>query len=124
MNPKNPNRDENIDALLARRYRDTSPEFEARWVALKRDLRQTPARRRWSWSGWSAWMAIGAAAAAVVLVASLTLRTNPPPTAELSPALAELFTMEAVLSRGSALLDPENRDALLHLPAAAPAPRL
>lgn len=124
MNPKNPNRDENIEALLARRYRDTTPEFEARWVALKRDLRQTPGRRRWPWSGWSAWMAIGAAAAAVVLVASLALRTNPPPTAELSPALADLFTMEAVLSRGSALLDPENRDALLHLPAAAPAPRL
>jgi len=124
MNPKNPNRDENIDALLARRYRDTTPEFEARWVALKRDLRQTPVRRRWSWSGWSAWMTIGAAAAAIVLVASLTLRTDPPPTAELSPALAELFTMEAVLSRGSALLDPENRDALLHLPASVPAQRL
>jgi len=124
MNPPDANRDENIDALLARRYRDTTPEFEARWVALKRDLRPTPVRRRWSWSGWSAWMAIGAAAAAIVLVASLTLHTDPPPTAELSPALAELFTMEAVLSRGSALLDPENREALLHLPASAPAPRL
>ncbi len=29
--------DGELDRLLARRYRDTSPEFEARWVALKRE---------------------------------------------------------------------------------------
>ena len=41
-NENTPPRDDEIEALLARRYRDTSPEFEARWVALKRELRQAP----------------------------------------------------------------------------------
>lgn len=124
MNSRKPIRDDEIDALLARRYRDTTPEFEARWVALKRDLRQTPVRRRWSWAGWTTWIALGSAVAAVLVVASFDLRRAPPPRTEPSPALAELFAMESVLSRGSALLDAENRDALLHLPASAPAQRL
>ena len=48
MNTQHPNspRPEDIDALLARGYRDTTPEFEGRWVALKRDLRQ-PRSRHW-----------------------------------------------------------------------------
>lgn len=123
MKPRNPIREEEIDALLARRYRDTTPEFEARWVALKRDLRQTPVRRRWSWSGWTSWIAIGAVAAAAVLVTSFNLRTTPHVT-EPSPALLELFAMESVLSRGSVLLDAENRAALLNLPASTPAQSL
>ncbi|MBL9213232.1 MAG: hypothetical protein JNL92_22405 [Opitutaceae bacterium] len=124
MKPRKPIRDDEIDTLLARRYRDTTPEFEARWVALRRDLRQTPVRRRWSWSGGTAWIALGAAVAALLVVASFDLRRVPPPAIEPSPALAELFAMESVLSRGSALLDAENREALLHLPAPAPAQRL
>ena len=36
---------------------------------------------------------------------------------ELSPQLAELFAMEAVLAPAAPLLDEENRTALLHLPA-------
>jgi hypothetical protein len=117
MKPNRPVRDEDLDALLARRYRDTTPEFEARWVALKRDLRQSPVRRRLPWSGWIPWLALGGAAAAFALVASFTLRPVPPAEAELSPALAELFTMDSVLSRGSVLLETETREALLHLPA-------
>jgi hypothetical protein len=123
MKPRNPIRPEEIDALLARRYRDTTPEFDARWVALKRDLRQTPVRRRWSWSGWTSWIAIGTVAAAAALVTSFNLRTSPHVN-EPSPALAELFAMESVLSRGSVLLDAENRAALLNLPASTPAQSL
>ena len=123
MKPRDPIRDEEIDGLLARRYRDTTPEFEARWVALKRTLRLAPARRRWSWSRWTPWVALGTAAAAAVFAISLNLRTSPR-ISEPSTALAELFAMESVLSRGSVLLDAENRDALLHLPVSAPAPRL
>ncbi|MBI5689814.1 MAG: hypothetical protein HZC55_06915 [Verrucomicrobia bacterium] len=119
-NENTPPRDDEIEALLARRYRDTSPEFEARWVALKRELRQAPARPRPSWfEGWNRWLALGGALAAVVLTVAVwrrpaPVRENVP--AEVSPALAELFAMDAVLGRGTALLDAENRDALLNLP--------
>lgn len=122
MKPNRPVRDEDLDALLARRYRDTTPEFEARWVTLKRELRQSPVRRRLPWSGWVAWLALGGAAATLALVVSLTLRPVPPAEAELSPVLTELFTMDSVLSRGSVLLEAENREALLNLPA-QPQPR-
>jgi hypothetical protein len=113
--------DDEIDALLARRYRDTSPEFEARWVNLKRELRTAAPTGRWSWfHGWVRWSALGGAVAAAVLTVSLW--RQPPATelpGEVSPALAELFAMDAVLGRATALLDAENRDALLHLPATA-----
>ena len=113
--------DNEIDALLARRYRDTSPEFEARWVALKRELRSAPKSSQPSWfASWSRWAALAGAAAAVVLTVSVWRKLSPPSIpAEVSPALAELFAMEAVLDRGTALLNAENRDALLHLPASS-----
>lgn len=112
MNPIPPPRDNELDALLARRYRDTTPEFEARWVALKRELRNAPPPRRAA--PWLTWLgALTAAAVAVALLVSLPRHAAPP---AVSPALAELFAMDAVLSRGTALLDGENRDVLLHLP--------
>lgn len=121
MNPKllPPPGDDEIDALLRRGYRDTTPEFEKRWVDLKRELRSAPAVRRpvprWWWLG-----VLTAAAAAVALLLTVPRRSAPPtPDAGPSPALAELFAMDAVLSRGTALLDGENRDALLHLPPKA-----
>jgi hypothetical protein len=125
-NPKTP-RDEDIDALLARRYRDTSPAFEARWVALKRDLRNAPVRRRWwSFSSWNSWvMFSGVAAALVMVLAFATWRregSSPVAPVAISPALAELFAMEEVLGRATPLLDAENREALLHLPV-QPQPR-
>jgi len=117
-NRQPPLRDDEIDALLARRYRDTSPEFEARWVNLKRDLRAAPRPRPFAWfEGWTRWAALGGALAAIAL--TFTVWRQPPPAAEpaqVSPALAELFAMDAVLGRATALLDAENRDALLHLP--------
>ena len=125
--PKTP-RDEDIDTLLARRYRETSPEFEARWVALKRDVRNAPDRRRW-WtvSGWKNWVMLsGVAAALVMVLAFATWRREaaaPVATVEVSPVLAELFAMDAVLGQATPLLDAENREALLHLPA-QPQPRI
>jgi len=108
-----------IDTLLARRYRDTSPEFEARWVALKRELRSAPAGERAGWfNAWWQWAALGSAAAAAALIFAVWSRPgfdggrNRP-----SPVLAELFEMEFVLGRATALLDAESREALLHLPA-------
>ena len=110
--------DSDIDRLMARQYRDTSPEFEARWVALKRDLRQLPparVRTPWRLAGWFG--ALGAAAA-VAFVVHLARPPTPAPAADLvaSPQLAELFAMDAVLARAAPLLDAENRTALLHLP--------
>jgi hypothetical protein len=125
--PKTP-RDENVDALLARRYRETSPEFEARWVALKRDLRNAPERRRW-WtvSDWKNWVMLSGVAAALVMVLAFAIwrreAAAPVATIEVSPVLAELFAMDAVLGQATPLLDPENREALLHLPA-QPQPRI
>lgn len=122
MNTSQPPDDREIDALLARRYRDTSPEFEARWVALKRDLRTAPPPRRFSWlHGWLQWSALGGAVAAVILTVAVWRKPRPVELpADVSPALAELFAMDAVLGRATVLLDAENRDALLHLPAPSP----
>lgn len=123
-----PSGDDPVDALLARRYRDTTPEFEARWVALKRELRTAPPpARRWTWLGWGGALALGGVAvvALALLVFTPAFRKSPvsPTVAEVSPRLAELFAMEAVLGRATVLLDAENRDALLHLPV-PPQPRI
>jgi len=119
--------DDDINRLLARRYRDTSPEFEARWVALKRELRQTPpARRRllpaWRLTGWlGAVGALGAAAAVAFVVYST--RPTIPPSPELTPQVSELLALDETLSRALPLLDEENRTALLQLSATGPTPR-
>lgn len=112
-----PPSDAELDALLARRYRDTSPEFEARWVSLKRDLRQAPAARRlpvWRLAGW-----LGAAAAAAVVGLFLS-RPAVPPAPELTPQVRELLALDAALARAQPLLDAETRTALLHLSPAGP----
>lgn len=121
--PRSTPSDADVDRLLARRYRDTSPEFEARWVALKRELRQTPAARPrlftvWRLTGWlGAAGALGAAAAIAFVVYAARPPASPPAAAGLSPQLTELLAMDAVLGRALPLLDEENRTALLHLPA-------
>lgn len=119
MNAKNslPPRDDEIDLLLARQYRDTTPEFEARWVAMKRELRSAPAPRRWSrWSGWVGLLATGSIAA-MVLVLSLTRNVPMPakPADVDGSVVAELMAMDEVLGRGRILLNVEDRDVLLHL---------
>lgn len=122
-NPRPTPSEDDLNRLLARRYRDTSPEFEARWVALKRELRQAPAARprlfpAWRLTGWlGAVGALGAAAAVAFVVYSARPPTPIPSVAGLSPQLTELLAMDAVLGRARPLLDEENRTALLHLPA-------
>lgn len=112
--------DGQIDRLLARRYRDTTPEFEARWVALKRDLRQRPSGRNrpalpWRFAGWFG--VVGAAAALAFVLHFSRPSMVVPEGLEPSPQLAELFAMDAVLGKAVPLLDEENRTALLNLPA-------
>ena len=122
--PRSTPSDDDLDRLLARRYRDTSPEFEARWVALKRELRQSPpARHRllpaWRLTGWlGAVGALGAAAAVAFVMYSARPPTPAASVPGLSPQLSELLAMDAVLGRALPLLNEENRTALLHLPAA------
>lgn len=111
--------DTETDRLLARRYRDTSPEFEARWVTLKRDMRQASTTRRWPVWPALGWMgAVGAAALLVLVVIQPRSPETVPAGPELSPQVAELFAMDAALAPAAPLLDEENRTALLHLPAA------
>lgn len=116
----NPDRDDDINRLLSRRYCDTSGAFEARWTELKRELRQAPVRRRSDWrAAWSLWLGVLGAAAVLVFVLQLRPLRDEPGTAApmLSPELAELFAMDAALSRAAPLLNEENRTVLLHLPA-------
>lgn len=119
-----PPRDEDVDALLARRYHDTTPEFEARWVAIKRELRTTSGRPRQRWREWRGWLAFaGLTAALAGLALGLWRREALPAVAP--PArgsvLADLVAMDAVLAPAAVLLEEENRMALLHLPTPPPA---
>jgi hypothetical protein len=121
MNPDRPTppTDDEIDRLLASRFKDTTPEFERRWIDLKRELRTAP-RRRPLVPAWAAWLGLASAGVAVMAILFLQhpgRRSGSPSASEPSPALAELFAMDAVLSRATPLLDAENRDVLLHLPA-------
>lgn len=109
--------DGELDVLLARRYRDTSPGFEERWVALKRELRQTPAPRRLSTWRVTGWLGVLAAAAAFAL---FFIRPAVPPAPELTPLVRELLALDAALARAQPLLDEETRAALLHLSPATP----
>lgn len=103
--------DDELDALLARRYRDTSPGFEARWVALKRELRRAPVRPRFA--GWrlTGWLGVAAAAACGLFLA----RPAPPPVLEPAPPVREMLALDAALARAQPLLDEETRTALLYL---------
>ena len=114
-----PPSDDELDALLARRYRDTSPGFEARWLSLKRDLRQAPAARRfpgWRLAGW-----FGAPAAAAACAIFFT-RPAVPPSPQLTPQVRELLALDAALVRAQPLLDAGTRTALLHLSPTGPTP--
>ena len=120
MNTPSPRRpdDDDLDRLLERGYCDTSPEFEARWVALKRELRQAPApRSRWFAAGrLTGWLgAVGAVA--VITFVFFAVRPPAPSAPELTPQLRELLTLDAALAHAQPLLDEEIRTALLHLPA-------
>ncbi|MDD3178829.1 MAG: hypothetical protein PHQ04_00610 [Opitutaceae bacterium] len=116
-----PPSEEDIDRLLASRFKDTTPEFERRWVDLKRQLRTAPPSRPWfAWPRLAPWFGVAVAGAAAVWLLVLQRPAPPAVPTQPSPALAELFAMDEVLARAMPLLDAENRDALLHLPANLP----
>lgn len=114
MKPMNvPPSDDELDRLLSRQLKDTTPGFEARWVALKRTLRASPPRRRFALSParWSWLLAVGTAAVALLVV----LRTPESAPGSVSPQLAELWAMDEVLAPGVVLLDTENRADLIYV---------
>lgn len=115
---RRPPSEEELDRLLASRIKDTTPEFEARWRDVKRELRQSrPRVSLWAWRPLLPW---AGAAAAVVVAGVVVLQRRPPPVPTFPPAtpvLAELYELDATLSSGEVLLDAENRDAVLFLPA-------
>ncbi|ACB74718.1 hypothetical protein [Opitutus terrae] len=110
--------DDEVDRLLRRRLKDTTPEFEARWIELKRALRATPRRRSSIWARplWSVLLATSVAVAALLLIP----RSPRPVATEASPKLAELWKMDQTLAGSTALLSSETRAELLHVDAAQP----
>ena len=84
----------------------------------------------WGWALFGlvwAMAAAGVALAAVLVVYHPWSTPAPRPEPRFSEDFAELFAMDDILGRATPLLDPENRDALLHLPAnpspSSPLPR-
>lgn len=112
--PSQPPSDDEIDRLLAARLRRTSPEFELRWRELRGSFRSSPALRTRIWPRWLLWPGLATAAVAVVVV-TVNLRhrpVGPAPAAE----FAQLLALDAALAPAAPLLEPETRDAVLHLP--------
>ena len=109
--------DDELDRLLASRLQHTSPEFELRWRELRGELAGRTTPRRVFGRRWLPWL--GVATAGVATVALVTTVWHPAPRRPADPAVfEELIAMDAALARATPLLDPESRDALLHLPSA------
>lgn len=123
-NPRPTPTDDELDRLLARRYRDTSSEFEARWVALKRELRQAPPARARFLPAWrpASWLGAVGALGAVATIAFVIYfsRSTTSSSPELTPKMSELLALDESLGRALPLLDEETRSALLHLSATRP----
>lgn len=115
MNTRPPSDDE-LDRLLASRPKRTSPEFEQRWRELRATLVSPAPRARFSFGyGWL-WSGVALTALAV----GIALRQAPPRAAEVDGAAFEqLLALDAALSPGAPLLDPEDRAAILYLPLQA-----
>ena len=119
MNSESPRppSDPEIDRLLGSKLRRTSPEFELRWRELRAKLAGTrsPARAGRPW--WLLWPGLATAALAALVVAIMVRRATPPMPDGQRITFEELIALDAALQSASPLLDGENRDALLHLPA-------
>lgn len=107
--------DADLDRLLASQPRRTSPEFELRWRELRASWGAPPATFRAAWRKWWLWPGLATAIAAAALF--VTLRPQPRAASFDVVAFEELIALDAALARATPLLDAENRDALLHLPA-------
>lgn len=102
------------EPLLRSGLRDTTPEFERRWVDLKRSLRHEPVpratdRRRW-------WWALLPAAAATAVWLFLLAPQQHLSTAD-TDGYTELFSLDADLRAALPLTNPEAVDTLFILPA-------
>jgi hypothetical protein len=104
--------DEEIDRLLAGPLPETTPEFEARWLDLKRQWRAVPVRPP-RWRKWPAWTFLALPAAAVVILAFVLEHRRATP----SVAAADfelLLSLDEKLSPATPLLDRDTRSALMH----------
>lgn len=106
--------DRELDALLGSRLKETTPEFDARWAELSRRL-ASPAPRRIVWLRPWAGVAL-AVAAAVAMIWWVGRPGGAAPGRAHAEVLEDMAAMDAVLARGTALLDGENRAELLNLP--------
>lgn len=111
--------DDELDQLLASKLQRTSPEFEQRWRELRGSLTESRTTRRAARGRWWLWPGLATAAVAglAVLFVVGTPSTPAPPTDGVN--FEELIALDAALAPATVLLEPETRDALLHLPADA-----
>ncbi len=124
MNPPGPDFPDNPDGTerqLRARLRSTTPEFEARFDELRRQLAHEPRRqpqRIWFYSWFTVRPAWAGAALAACIVALFAYRSTPPkplPKAE-AAAYGELLALNDTLRTALPLTDPETLDAMLELP--------
>ncbi len=104
------------EALLRSGLRDTTPDFERRWVDLKRELRTRPVPgpaagwRRWWWTAVPA-------TAALALVLLIQSRPAPGPAPAEYAAYEELFRLDDELRSALPLVEDTLLDDLLAMPA-------
>lgn len=113
--PMPPPSDSELDRLLAGQPRRTSREFEQRWRELRAGFSRRPPTVLERWRSWWMWPGLATAALAAALVVGSRVRTPAPGTNVV--AFEELIALDNALARATPLLDAENRDALLNLPA-------
>ena len=122
MKPKHaqPPSEAEIDRLLSSQLRRTSPEFEMRWREIRTQWTEKNQRsRRLVWPRWLLWPGLATAGIAAALVVFGLREPAPPAVAPGPVSFEELLALDAALAPAAALLNPENREALIHLPAEA-----
>lgn len=102
--------DDDIDQLLKAQPQDSTPGLDARLEALAQNLEPSPRATARPLLRWLAWSAPVAAAAALLLWMQL-------PNARPVPDYEQLLALDDDLAAATALLDPENRELCLDLPA-------
>ena len=115
--PRREPTDAELDRLLASRLQHTSPEFELRWRELRGELAGGTSSPRKFTRRWLPWLGLATAGLGTVALVVVFLQPAPRRPADLA-VFEELIAMDAALAPARPLLDPENRDALLHLPSA------
>lgn len=118
--PRPPPSDSELDQLLRSQLTRTSPEFERRWRELRNGFVTEKRAFTW-WRPWLIWPGLAVAAAAVMALTVIMAQRDLPAVAATAPTVAfeELFAWDSALAAATPLLTPENREALLNLPAPA-----